>query len=106
MAGKDDLTERIEQARQKAQPKRAKGSGPDAGGAAARALGFSATLVAAVLLGLLIGFTLDKLLGTEPWALLIFLGFGTAAGFLNIIREARRMTAQAEADTRRDDSEG
>ena len=53
-----------------------------------RALGFLSTvgisMVLAICLGALIGYYLDKWLGTSPWLLLVFLGFGIAAAFRNL----------------------
>ena len=40
----------------------------------------------AVLIGLYVGQTLDKWLGTEPWLLLLFVLFGVAAAFRNLYR--------------------
>lgn len=55
-----------------------------------RALQLSVELVAGVFVGGLIGWALDGWLGTSPLFLLIFLLLGMAAGFLNVIRAARR----------------
>jgi ATP synthase protein I len=44
-----------------------------------------------VVAGLLIGKFLDDQLGTDPWLTLVFLLFGSAAGFRALIRAARRM---------------
>lgn len=41
-------------------------------------------MVAATLIGLAMGYYLDKWLGTSPWLTLIFLVFGIVAGFRNI----------------------
>lgn len=43
-------------------------------------------LIGGLLGGALIGWVLDRLLGTSPWLLLIMLALGTAAGFWNIIK--------------------
>ena len=48
-------------------------------------------LVAAVAVGTIIGFILDKWFGTKPWLLIIFFFLGAAAGILNVIRTANRM---------------
>ncbi len=47
-------------------------------------------LVVSTFVGLAIGILLDKLFGTRPWLTLIFLGFGIAAGFMDLLRMARR----------------
>jgi ATP synthase protein I len=45
------------------------------------------SLVAATAIGLLIGYWLDKWLGTGPWLTMVFTLFGIAAGFLNLFRD-------------------
>ena len=44
------------------------------------------TLIGAPLGGLIIGFAADQLLGTRPWAMLVMLFLGIAAGFVQIWR--------------------
>jgi ATP synthase protein I len=44
----------------------------------------------AVILGVLFGMWLDRQLGTEPWMMLLFLGFGLVAGFRNVLRAVAR----------------
>ena len=48
-------------------------------------------LVAAVVVGTIIGFILDTWFGTKPWLIIIFFFIGSAAGMLNVIRTAKRM---------------
>ena len=48
------------------------------------------TLVLATVLGLAGGYYLDKWLGTSPWLTMIGLGFGIAAGFVNLFRTVNR----------------
>ncbi len=48
-------------------------------------------LVAAVVVGTIIGFILDNWFDTKPWLIIIFFFLGAAAGMLNVIRTARRM---------------
>ena len=48
-------------------------------------------LVAAVLVGTIIGFILDSWFGTKPWLMIIFFFLGAAAGMLNVVRTANRM---------------
>jgi ATP synthase protein I len=48
------------------------------------------TLVLATVIGLAGGYYLDKWLGTSPWLTLIGLGFGIAAGFVNLFRTVNR----------------
>lgn len=42
------------------------------------------SVAVAIVIGVYIGWQLDKWLGTEPWFFFIFLFFGIAAGFRNI----------------------
>ena len=48
-------------------------------------------LVAAVVVGTIIGFILDSWFGTKPWLIIIFFFLGAAAGIINVIRAANRM---------------
>jgi len=48
-------------------------------------------LVAAVIVGTIIGFILDTWFGTKPWLIIIFFFLGAAAGMLNVFRTANRM---------------
>ena len=48
-------------------------------------------LVAAVAVGVIIGFILDNWFGTKPVLIIIFFIFGSAAGIWNVIKAAKRM---------------
>ena len=48
-------------------------------------------LVAAVIVGTIIGFILDNWFGTKPWLIIIFFFLGSIAGVLNVFRTAKRM---------------
>ena len=48
-------------------------------------------LVAAVIVGTIIGFILDSWFDTKPWLIIVFFFLGAAAGMLNVIRAAKRM---------------
>jgi len=58
------------------------------------ALGFEMAL--SVLIGLGIGYYLDKWLGTAPWLMILWLGFGFAAGVRSLLRAARRSEKELE----------
>ena len=51
----------------------------------------STELVAAVLVGSIIGFIFDTWFGTKPWLILTFFFVGVIAGILNVIRSAKNM---------------
>ena len=51
----------------------------------------STELVAAVVVGIIIGFILDKTFGTKPWLILIFFFVGVVAGILNVFKSAKKM---------------
>ena len=48
-------------------------------------------LIAAVIVGTIIGFILDSWFDTKPWLIIIFFFLGAAAGMLNVIRAANKM---------------
>ena len=51
-----------------------------------KAIGIASACGFALVGGALIGWVLDRLFGTSPWLLLVFLGLGIVAAFRNIIR--------------------
>ena len=53
----------------------------------------STELVVSVLVGAGLGYGLDKLFDTQPWILVIGLGFGFATGIRGVLRTAARMDA-------------
>ena len=55
------------------------------------ALRLGTELIAAVMVGTIIGFILDTWFDTKPWLMIIFFFLGAAAGMLNVIRTANRM---------------
>ncbi len=59
----------------------------------------AAELVAAVIVGGLIGYGLDKWLGSKPWLFLLFFVLGFAGGVLNVVRSYERMQKEIAAKT-------
>jgi len=55
-------------------------------------------LAISVILGLAIGYYLDKWLGTGPWMTVIWLGLGFAAGVRSLYRAALRAGNDLEKD--------
>lgn len=50
--------------------------------------------VLAVVFGFLIGFVLDRWLGTSPLFIIVFFFFGLAAGIVNVIRTAKAVSEE------------
>jgi len=48
---------------------------------------------AALVVGMGIGWFLDRTFGTQPWCLVVFTAFGIVAGFRNVLRAARKAAA-------------
>lgn len=59
----------------------------------------SSELVAAILVGGVIGYVLDRWLRTTPWLFLVFFMLGFAAGILNLLRAYRQMQGEIAART-------
>ena len=54
------------------------------------------TLVLATVIGLAAGYYLDRWLGTSPWLVMIGLGLGIVAGFVNFFRSVKRAERNAD----------
>jgi ATP synthase protein I len=57
----------------------------------------AAELVAAVIVGGVIGWSLDWVLGSRPWLFLVFFLLGFAAGVVNVVRSYERMQREFAA---------
>ncbi|MBI3707427.1 MAG: AtpZ/AtpI family protein [Proteobacteria bacterium] len=55
-------------------------------------------LLAGILVGAGSGWVLDYVFATRPWFLLAMLFLGIVAGFANVVRATRRMTAELDAE--------
>ena len=55
------------------------------------ALKLSTEMVAAVLVGTIIGYILDSWFDSKPWLIIIFFFVGAAAGISNVVRSAKLM---------------
>lgn len=53
-----------------------------------QAVKLSSEFIAGVLVGAGLGWMLDRLIGTSPWGMIIFLLLGFGAGVLNVMRSA------------------
>ena len=66
----------------------------------------STEFVVAILVGVGIGWTIDRFFGTSPWAMIIFLPLGFIAGVRNIMRAAGLKTeSKPEPETKKKNSE-
>jgi ATP synthase protein I len=82
------IGDKIESAKQRRVSPKPRDS--DQGNAMARGLKVSAELIGGVVVGGGLGWILDKWLGTFPWLFILFFLLGSAAGMLNIVRQAQR----------------
>ena len=54
----------------------------------ARALRLAADFIAGIVLGVIVGWGFDRLVGTSPWGLIVWMLIGFVAGTLNVMRSA------------------
>ena len=87
---KDQFKTRLEIAKNKIL-KKSKVSNDAASSKLGIAFKMSTEMVAAVLVGTIIGFILDNWFGTKPWLIIIFFFVGVVAGILNVVRTAKSM---------------
>ena len=55
------------------------------------AMRITTDLISGVIIGGIMGWSLVRLFGTEPWLLIVFFVFGVFAGISNVIRTAKKM---------------
>ena len=85
--GKERLKDRLKNARKKLKVEKENPQTSNIG----QAFKLSTELVAAVLVGTIIGFILDNWFDTKPWLIIIFFFVGVIAGILNVIRSAKKV---------------
>ena len=85
--GKERLKDRLKNARKKLKIEKENRQTSNIG----QAFKLSTELVAAVLVGTIIGFILDNWFDTKPWLIIIFFFVGVIAGILNVIRSAKKL---------------
>ena len=84
---KEKLKDRLKNARKKLKVEKENPQTSNIG----QAFKLSTELVAAVLVGTIIGFILDNWFDTKPWLIIIFFFVGVVAGILNVIRSAKKL---------------
>lgn len=94
----DELGERIKDAR--GAPETDSDAARNRGSAMGAAFKLATEMVAGVAVGGGLGYYADKLAGTAPFLLIVFLILGGAAGIMNAIRVARDMQNAVENDKR------
>jgi ATP synthase protein I len=83
------LGERLGQQRSGRPPEHNPGPGAISDSSAlARGIRLSTEFVAGIVVGAGLGWLIDRLAGTSPWGMIVFLLLGFAAGVLNLIRAA------------------
>tara|TARA_B100000700_G_scaffold258004_1_gene292071 strand:+ start:4763 stop:5041 length:279 start_codon:yes stop_codon:yes gene_type:complete len=87
MSDFDDFKTRLKIAKSKLQNEKSDKKGVFLG----NAFKLGTELIAAVIVGTIIGFILDNWFGTKPLLIIVFFLFGSAAGILNIFRAAKKM---------------
>ena len=55
------------------------------------AMRITTDLMSGLIIGGIMGWSLDKMFGTEPWLLILFFVLGVFAGISNVIRTANKM---------------
>lgn len=101
----DDLAARIARARAERPGRKPPADvGPGVTGAS-RAFRLASEFVAAIIVGAGLGYGIDLIAGTRPWATVILLLIGFAAGILNVVRSAAEMNAAVPPGTAAVDDE-
>ena len=91
----DEFSKRLDRARGEANPETPRGAGK-AWGSAFRV---SSDLLAGLFVGTVLGLILDRVLGTQPWLLLLGMILGFGAG----VRNVYRTMAENDAASKKDD---
>ncbi|MDJ0612649.1 MAG: AtpZ/AtpI family protein [Rhizobiaceae bacterium] len=52
----------------------------------------SSEFISAILVGAILGYGIDWLVGTKPWAMILFLLLGFVAGVLNVLRASGELS--------------
>ncbi len=74
------------------------GSGKPSPGQTAQLVSLGTMLFACVAVGLGIGYFADRMLGTQPWLLLIGLGLGIVAAGVNFYRTIKTLNRMDQSD--------
>lgn len=107
-----ELDARLQRARKAANQSAGKGPpGNDGRSGLGFAMRLGVEMVSALVIGVAIGYFLDRWLGTKPWLMLLFFFLGSAAGFMGVYRAATGLGQtvgfrQDKRETQNDDEDG
>ena len=96
MSDLEDLKTRLKIARSKLQNQNSEKANKKKGVFFGNAFKLGTELVAAVVVGTIIGFILDNWFDTKPVLIIVFFLFGAAAGIMNVFKAAKRMQEQED----------
>ncbi len=96
MSDLEDLKTRLKIARSKLQNQNSEKANKKKGVFLGNAFKLGTELVAAVVVGTIIGFILDNWFDTKPVLIIVFFLFGAAAGIMNVFKAAKRMQEQED----------
>ena len=85
-----EISTRLEIAKKKNKNIKKRSGGSNAA-SLGKALKISTELVAAVVVGTIMGFILDDWFDTKPWLTICFFFMGVAAGIFNVVKSAKKM---------------
>ncbi|MBB6261828.1 ATP synthase protein I [Paenochrobactrum gallinarii] len=71
----------------------------------AQAMKISSEFIAGIVVGALIGWSIDQVAATSPWGLIIFLMLGFAAGVLNVLRVTGKVAEKDDLSLRAQEHE-
>ena len=90
-----EITTRLEIAKKKIKKEVMENKGANVA-SLGNALKIGTELIAAVLVGSILGYILDNWFDTKPFIMISFFFIGVAAGILNVIRSAKKMHKNSE----------
>ncbi|WP_237155075.1 AtpZ/AtpI family protein [Oryzibacter oryziterrae] len=74
-------------------------------GGIGQAVKMGSEFVAGVIVGFVIGYTIDQVFGTKPWGMIVFLLLGFAAGTLNVLRAVGAVTERFPSSGQSEDKD-
>ena len=90
-----DLSKKIDELKEKERLIKTSNNIEKRGNSIGLAFRLSTELVSGIVVGSVMGWSLDKWLGSQPWFFLIFFILGIAAGIINVIKTAKNMNNES-----------